>query len=140
MIYIDTNVIISYLDEQDPNHSKALRLLDTLKEDRVVSELTKVELASVYSRAGFDDPMALSLYSIRRINARVINTDFNRVLVKAAEMSHRLKLRTLDLLHIAVANLIGAQKLVTFDKDILSKSNLIGKFGIEVIKPKRVHN
>ncbi|MEB3845465.1 MAG: PIN domain-containing protein, partial [Desulfurococcales archaeon] len=117
-----------------------LRLLDTLKVDRVVSELTKVELASVFSRAGFEDPLALSLYSIRKADARIVNVDFNRVLVKAAEMSHRLKLRTLDLLHITLASLIGAQKLVTFDKDILSKSNLIGKFGIEVIKPKRVHN
>ena len=134
MIYIDTNVVISYVDQLDQNHGKARRLLDTLNGDRVVSELTKVELASVFSRAGFEDPLALSLYSIRKVDARIVNVDFNRVLVKAAEMSHRLKLRTLDLLHITLASLIGAQKLVTFDKDILSKSNLISKFGIEVIK------
>ncbi len=134
MIYIDTNVIISYVDQLDQNHGKARRLLDTLKGDRVVSELTKVELASVFSRAGFEDPLALSLYSMRKVDARIVNVDFNRVLVKAAEMSHRLELRTLDLLHITVASLIGAQKLVTFDRDILSKSNLISKFGIEVIK------
>ncbi len=134
MIYVDTNIIISYVDQLDQNHGKARRLLDTLNEDRVVSELTKVELASVFSRAGFKDPLALSLYSIRKVDARIVNVDFNRVLVKAAEISHRLKLRTLDLLHITVASLIGAQKLVTFDRDILSKSNLISKFGIEVIK------
>ncbi len=134
MIYIDTNVIISYVDQLDQNHGKARRLLDTLNGDRVVSELTKVELASVFSRAGFEDPLALSLYSIRKVDARIVNADFNRVLIKAAEISHRLKLRTLDLLHITVASLIGAQKLVTFDRDILSKSNLISKFGIEVIK------
>ncbi|MEB3798765.1 MAG: PIN domain-containing protein [Desulfurococcales archaeon] len=134
MIYIDTNVVISYVDQLDQNHGKARRLLDTLNGDRVVSELTKVELASVFSRAGFEDPLALSLYSIRKVDARIVNVDFNRVLVKAAEISHRLKLRTLDLLHITLASLIGAQKLVTFDRDILSKSNLISKFGIEVIK------
>jgi len=134
LIYIDTNVVISYVDQLDQNHGKARRLLDTLNGDRVVSELTKVELASVFSRAGFEDPLALSLYSIRKVDARIVNVDFNRVLVKAAEISHRLKLRTLDLLHITLASLIGAQKLVTFDRDILSKSNLISKFGIEVIK------
>ncbi|MEB3758710.1 MAG: type II toxin-antitoxin system VapC family toxin [Desulfurococcales archaeon] len=134
MIYIDTNVVISYVDQLDQNHGKARRLLDTLNGDRVVSELTKVELASAFSRAGFEDPLALSLYSIRKVDARIVNVDFNRVLVKAAEISHRLKLRTLDLLHITLASLIGAQKLVTFDRDILSKSNLISKFGIEVIK------
>lgn len=37
MIYIDTNVIIAFIDELDPNHSKAIEFLESLEGDRVDS-------------------------------------------------------------------------------------------------------
>jgi len=48
-VHIDTNVIISFIDEADPNHGKALKLVNKLSRDRVASMLTLVELTSVYS-------------------------------------------------------------------------------------------
>ena len=133
MIYLDTNVIISYIDELDPNHGRAMELLRSIKDDRVVSRLTLVELASVYSRAGLLNPLALSLYSIRRVNARIAEVDFNSVLQTSLKLAELVKLRTLDLLHIAACKTIGAKTFVTFDKEIISKSNLIEKLGIKVI-------
>jgi len=53
LIYIDTNVIVSYIDEADPNHGRALKLMESLSSGRVVSRLTLVELASIYSRTGW---------------------------------------------------------------------------------------
>jgi len=47
-VHIDANVIISFIDEADPNHGKALKLVNKLSRDRVASMLTLVELASVY--------------------------------------------------------------------------------------------
>ncbi|MCC6056842.1 MAG: PIN domain-containing protein [Desulfurococcaceae archaeon] len=60
-IYIDTNVTISFVDEADPNHGKALKLVNKLSRDRVASMLTLVELTSVYSRAGLEKPLALAV-------------------------------------------------------------------------------
>ncbi len=133
MIYIDTNVIIAFIDERDPNHGKAVELLESLEGDRVVSKLSLVELASVYSRAGLDESLALSIYSIKRIGARIVDVDFNEVLLHAFKLAPLLKLRTLDLLHVAACKVIGAKLFVTFDKDIISKSSLIDRIGIKII-------
>ena len=133
MIYIDTNVIIAFIDERDPNHGKAVELLESLEGDRVVSKLSLVELASVYSRAGLDESLALSIYSIKRIGARIVDVDFNEVLLHAFKLAPFLKLRTLDLLHVAACKVIGAKLFVTFDKDIISKSSLIDRIGIKII-------
>ena len=55
-VYIDTCVIMSYVDETDPNHERAVRLVEGLGGNRFVSMLSLVELASVYSRAGLGNP------------------------------------------------------------------------------------
>jgi len=91
--YIDTSVIISFVDEKDSNHEKALRLVNKLPKDRATSMLTLVELASVYSRAGLEKPLALTLYSIDVVNARIIDDiDFNTVLRKALTYAQQLGL------------------------------------------------
>ncbi len=133
MIYLDTNVIISYIDELDPNHDKAVELLSRIKNDRIVSRLTLVELTSVYSRAGLPNPLALSLYSVRRVNAEIAEVDFNSILQTSLRLAELLRLKTLDLLHVAACKVIGAKTFITFDKEIISKSNLIEKIGIKVV-------
>jgi len=72
MTCIDTDVIISFVDEKDPNHEKALRLVNKLPKDRATSMLTLVELASVYSRARLEKPLALALYSIDVIRQELL--------------------------------------------------------------------
>jgi predicted nucleic acid-binding protein len=132
--YIDTSVIISFVDEKDSNHEKALRLINKLPKDRATSMLTLVELASVYSRAGLEKPLALTLYSIDVVNARIIDIDFNTVLRKALTYAQQLRLRTLDLLHIVTASTIGCKKFATFDSEIIRRSNAIASaLGIEVV-------
>ena len=133
--YIDTSVIISFVDEKDSNHEKALRLINKLPKDRATSMLTLVELASVYSQAGLEKPLALTLYSIDVVNARIIDDiDFNTVLRKALTYAQQLRLRTLDLLHIVTASTIGCKKFATFDSEIIRRSNAIASaLGIEVV-------
>jgi predicted nucleic acid-binding protein len=134
MTYIDTDVIISFVDEEDPNHEKALRLVNKLPKDRVTSMLTLVELVSVYSRAGLEKPLALALYSIDVVKARITDTGFNTVLRKALTYAHQLGLRALDLLHIVTASTIGCKKFATFDSEIIRKSRAVANaLGIEVV-------
>lgn len=52
MIYL----VISYIDELDPKHDDAAKLLGALKGSRVASRLILLELVSVFSRAGLSDP------------------------------------------------------------------------------------
>ena len=133
MIYLDTNVIISYVDELDANHSRAVKLLDSLKDDKVISKLTLVELASVYSRAGLEEPQALAVYSVCRSGARVVEVDFNDVMTQAFKYAQALGLRSLDLLHVIACKLAGAKRLATFDEDIRSRADEISGLGVEVI-------
>ncbi|MCR6624085.1 MAG: hypothetical protein NDF58_05920 [archaeon YNP-LCB-024-027] len=70
-------LLLSYIDEADPNHGKALKLMGDLSGDRVVSRLTLGELVSVYSRAGLEKPLLLAMYSLKRIKAKIVEVDFN---------------------------------------------------------------
>ena len=79
-IYLDTCVIVSFIDEADANHTRAIRLVERLREERIVSRLTLLELASVYSRAGLEEPLPLTVYSVRAVGAKLVNLDFARAL------------------------------------------------------------
>lgn len=134
MNYVDTSVIVSYIDEADLNHGKAVELVETLRDRRVVSRLTLVELISVFSRAGLENPIALALYSVKSVKADVLQVDFNEVLNHAVKYAPILKLKTLDLLHVMTCWLAGCKKLATLDKDVAKKSDIIAKMlGLEVV-------
>ncbi|BCU68756.1 type II toxin-antitoxin system VapC family toxin [Stygiolobus caldivivus] len=130
--YVDTNVILS-LVEEDPNYEKAIRIRDI--RNLVTGEVTVLELNSFYSRKLKDEikAKAAALYSLKFSDVRVTEVDWNRLLRKSEELSLRLQLKTLDILQISSATLIGAPYFLTFDKDILGKKELVKMYtGIEV--------
>ncbi|MEM2849023.1 MAG: PIN domain-containing protein [Candidatus Bathyarchaeia archaeon] len=135
MIYVDTSLVISYVDSKDPNHAKAERIVSSINSERkVVSILVLVELASVYSRAGLEKPLELTLYSLELISAEVFEIDYNEVLRKAFIITPAFKMRTLDLLHIIACSSIKANKFVTLDQEIISKANIILEtLGIKIV-------
>ena len=91
MIYVDTSIIISYVDVKDPSHGLAENIVGYLKSKRaVVSYLVLTELASVYSRAGLDKPLELSLYSVDLVGAEMAKVDFNEVLKYAFKYAPQL--------------------------------------------------
>jgi predicted nucleic acid-binding protein len=134
-IYLDTNVVIANIDEKDPHHDDVVKLLGGIGGRKIVSRLTLLELISVYSRAGLEDPVVLALYSIERAGASVTEVDYNEVLEKAVLYAERLRLRTLDLLHVVASSILGCGLFITLDADIISKSRKIGEeLGIRVVK------
>ncbi|MCX8207440.1 MAG: PIN domain-containing protein [Methanothrix sp.] len=137
MIYIDTSLVISFIDERDSNHSRALDIIERMgSEERAVSSLVLLELSSVYSRADLDRPLELALYSIESVRARIFDLRFDHVMRIAFRTAPELKLRTLDLLHVSACRSIGADKFVTLDGDIINKRDLIrDRLGITVISP-----
>ncbi len=125
MIYLDTNILISAIDEKDPLHQRVLKLSDKYKNiQRVTSELTLVELASVYSRAGLKEPIIYAIATSKSLYVEIVEADFNKILKQAFEYSEKLRLKTLDLLHITIAIMINASYFATFDKDIIEKNRL----------------
>ncbi len=136
MIYVDTNVIISAIDELDSLHKEAVELLNKFKDygERITSKLTLVELVSVYSRAGLDKPLIYALASIKSLNIRIYTeVSFNTVLDQAIYYSKDLRLKTLDLLHMVAAIIIGAKYFMTFDKDIIGRRDFIEKYGLKIL-------
>jgi predicted nucleic acid-binding protein len=134
LIYIDTNVIVSYVDEKDPNHDKVVAMFKQLDRERVVSQLTLLELSSIYARAELERPIPLAISSIKRFNASMIETDLNIIMKESLRRVPTLRLKTLDLLHISVAKLMGAKSLATLDKEIARRADMIkDTMGIEII-------
>ena len=125
-IYVDTNVIISFV-EQDVNYNKALKIREI--NDLITSEVTVLELNSFFSRKLKDEILteASTKYAIRATNVRVVEIDMNKLFRKALELSTKLQLKTLDVLQISSALLLNAKSFIAFDKDILKKRDLIEK-------------
>jgi len=124
-VYLDTNMVIANIDEKDPNHDSVVKLLGNISDRKFVSRLTLVELVSVYTRAGLENPVALAMYSVERAGAYIAGVDFNEVLEKAVLHAERLRLRTLDLLHVVVSSILGCKVFFTLDIDIINKSEKI---------------
>jgi len=125
-IYVDTNVIISFV-EQDVNYNKALKIREI--NDLITSEVTLLELNSFFSRKLKDEILAeaSTRYAVRATNVKVVELDMNKLFRKALELSIKLQLKTLDVLQISSALLLNAKSFITFDKDILKKRDLVEK-------------
>jgi predicted nucleic acid-binding protein len=160
LAYVDTSVIVAALDPSDPRRERARKALE-LREDKVVSELVIAELASVLARqhkvlANIKDRLGVSehiafiaaiLYILKRFNLRYVNVrgylraplgQLYKPLAYAIELAERLRLRTLDLLHLAYIKAIrerGIQlsTLLTADMDFKDEEKEINRvLGIAV--------
>ncbi len=133
MIYVDTNVIVSFIDEADPKHEEAVKVLGEYSDAKVVSWLSLIELSSVYSRAGIANPTSMAIYSVEETGAKLLDLDMEDVYKRAFKLSKDLRLRTLDLLHISACITAGCKYFMTFDKEIRSSAPKLNKLGVEII-------
>ncbi len=153
MKYVDTSVIVAALDYLDYRREKAEQFLEQ-EDDKVVSELVLAELASVFSRRGEllramerllgvkrELGVILALvYVLRKFNLQYIKVNdslllppigrVSRIVAKAVELSVKVKLRTLDLLHLAYMLTLRDEgyplrELVTLDKDFIDNKSII---------------
>ncbi|RLG88021.1 MAG: PIN domain nuclease [Thermoprotei archaeon] len=165
MRYIDTSVIIAALDSLDPRQRIAREVLES-EEPKVISELVLMELASVISRRdevlssianmlGLSKELsiaALLLYILKRfklqyksINGYVKIPLLNKVhklAINTIQLSPILKLKTLDLLHIAYIKLmkekgVAVRTLITVDEDFKKREEVVKRtidIDIQLIK------
>ncbi|MHB1709730.1 MAG: type II toxin-antitoxin system VapC family toxin [Thermoplasmataceae archaeon] len=134
MNYIDTNVIISYLNKKDVNHSRALKILD--KGDRMItSPIGILELRSVLSRTTNLDGDEIEAFVdyLPEIKLEVPEVDMNTVFSSASEIAIRIRMKTLDILHLSASVILNASNFVTFDGEFAEKENEIAAIGLKVI-------
>jgi predicted nucleic acid-binding protein len=118
--YLDTNIPLNYCFAEDPNHPYATQLMETLRtlrEEMLVSLLTLVELYAYISRriGALKLPLhyarlgqkgkatAVVTHVIKHAGAQPVDNTPADHLQKAIQLAHALRLKTLDLLHIAYA-------------------------------------
>ena len=69
-----------------------------------------------------------------KAGAKIVEASLDKILSHARELAVELKLKTLDLIHVATAIDIGAETIVTFDKDIRRlREKLYHGYGITII-------
>jgi predicted nucleic acid-binding protein len=76
LVYLDNSIIVSYIDEADSNHERAVKLIDDLSGKSVVSMLTLVRVASVYPKDRIDETLPLALDSIKSVGAELVEVNF----------------------------------------------------------------
>ena len=125
MNYIDTNVIISFLNSRDINHEKALKTLNHVSE-MVTSPVAILELKSVLCRTTTLDTDEIEAFVdyLNEINIEVPMIDMNKVISNAIEIAVNIRMKTLDILHLA-AGVVMNVDFITFDRDFLEKEKEI---------------
>ncbi len=163
-IYIDTGPALAYIITNDPNHEIAENLISKRKESEFyLSELSIAEIASVLSRnidliqveniylnglSAKDKVLVLLLYTIKKLNAKILkfrdilgdyiffanDKILSKLFRKTIELAAKIKLRTLDLLHLIIASECKIDAFLTLDKEIIKRARLIeSTINLEII-------
>lgn len=154
MKYIDTSVIIAAFDSLDQRRDVARRIIED-EEEKIISEITLLELASVLSRRDLKEEIlkelnleerliipTLLIYLLRKFNFKYEGLDGNITMpmigriylpvAKAINLVGRAKLRALDLLHLSYAKSIKkVTTLVTLDENF-EKLSEVSDLGLKV--------
>ena len=133
MNYIDTNVIISFLNNRDINHEKALKTLNHDSE-MVTSPVAILELKSVLCRTTTLDTNEIEAFVdyLHEINIEVPMIDMNKVISNAIEIAVNIRMKTLDILHLAAGVVLNVDDFITFDREFLEKEKEIENIGLRV--------
>ncbi|MCL5678652.1 MAG: PIN domain-containing protein [Candidatus Thermoplasmatota archaeon] len=122
---------MSFLNSRDANHARALKIFD--HEDKKVTSLVAVlELKSVLSRTtnlSLDEIEAFVDY-LPEINVEIPGVDMNKIISNAIEIAVRIRMKTLDLLHISASMIIEADTFITFDREFIEREKEIANTGL----------
>lgn len=134
MDYVDTNVILAYLNANDTNHSRAINLWNT-SDSKITSIIAVLELRSVLARTTgltVEETEAYVEY-LPEIGIHVPDIDMNEVLNGAAEIAPGIRMRTLDLLHISACIEMSTGRFITLDYEFVEKRHVLSDLGISVV-------
>ncbi len=133
MKYVDTNVIIACINDNDTNHSRAPKVIDGTAE-MVTSPIATLELRSVLSRTTTLTESEIGAYVdyLDEIRVKVPKINLESVFLMAEEISCKTKMKTLNVLHLSACLILRADAFVTFDKEFIEKERTIQELGLRV--------
>ncbi len=160
MKYIDTSLIVSALDPEDPSSTTSLKYLK--ENGKVVSELVIGELNSVmfrnrnfinlldkFSGDRITSSYAVIIYILQKFDLMYFPIEFSmiktpvgrysRIVAYAFELAEKIPMKTLDLLHLSYAHAMGvssksAIEFVTRDREFKTYQDQISEAaGIKII-------
>ncbi len=146
MNYIDASIIIILLDRNDARFYEANKVVS--EEDPVMTDMGMVEFISFLSRNNLENPIAYAYHTLQKYNIKLlslVNSSFimgfgnvNSLFYKAMELSGKIKLRTLDLLHVSYCiylknNNYEIKNLFTADKEFSKSEKTLRKYGINLM-------
>ena len=102
--------------------------------DMVTSPIAVLELKSVLSRTtslGEDEIEAFVDY-LPEIDVEVPEVDMDRVFSNAIEIAVRIRMKTLNLLHLSASMILEAEDFVTFDREFAEKEIEIANLGMRI--------
>ena len=111
-----------------------MKIFDS-KDRKVTSTVAVLELKSVLSRTtklGLEEIEAFVDY-LPEINVEVPEVDTNKIIRNAIEIAARIRMKTLDLLHISASLIIEADTLITFDREFIEKKKEIEIIGLRIM-------
>jgi predicted nucleic acid-binding protein len=144
--YIDASIIIILLDRNDARFYEANKVVS--EEDPVMTDMGMVEFISFLSRNNLENPIAYAYHTLQKYNIKLlslVNSSFimgfgnvNSLFYKAMELSGKIKLRTLDLLHVSYCiylknNNYEIKNLFTADKEFSKSEKTLRKYGINLM-------
>ena len=122
--YIDTSLAIALANEKDPNHEMAIKMYPK-DGKKVVNKLVLAELYSVYSRrmkVSDEELEALVNYTLNKCKCEIEEVDFDKVIDFAVKISNKVKLKTLDLLHLSISIILQSE-ILSLDEEIMKAKN-----------------
>jgi len=160
MSYIDTSVIVAALDPFDRRRDQARRVLEG-REEKFISELVLAELSSVLARRkelkelaselGIREDLVLPavlIYLIKRFGLSYVRVnglvripaigELYSPMAFAVTWSTKLRLRTLDMFHLAYVKIMkeegsSVRSIITADKEFLKAKEVMKKeIGVEL--------
>ena len=146
MNYIDASIIIILLDRNDARFYEANKVVS--EEDPVMTDMGMVEFISFLSRNNLENPIAYAYHTLQKYNIKLlslVNSSFimgfgnvNSLFYKAMELSGKIKLRTLYLLHVSYCiylknNNYEIKNLFTADKEFSKSEKTLRKYGINLM-------
>ncbi|WP_298275929.1 PIN domain-containing protein [Ferroplasma sp.] len=145
MNYLDTSVVIILLDNKDYRFNAVHNIIN--KENSVISDLGFVELTSFLSRNNIENPLPYAIHIIKKYKINLLSKistsfvpgfgDINTLFYNSLNLSEKLKLRTLDLMHISYCielknNHYDIKNLLTADLEFIKSKKILNEYKIEL--------